>query len=283
MKANQKCGVGTDAIARPQCCGQMSTRRAKRAAAVITAAAIPVLMTAAQLLAMPQAHATDPLAGIRDAVTAVRNKAGCPPLMYKVALETAAGQAAAPNTAVQVGYNGAGPDHVDGYPGKPSWYSGDGDPAAEAINGQYGVMAEGASGAISDCSFTDYGAGFARDTFGTDTLMDRIVIVLGQPAAPVATPPLGTTNGVPLNTPNVPVVLPPPVVSQPPVAPPLPTPTAVVTSDVDLYDVSGGNGNIIGMLRQGQVVNVVKACTADDWCDLTDPQGSAWGAFLQNN
>jgi hypothetical protein len=51
----------------------------------------------------------------------------------------------------------------------------------------------------------------------------------------------------------------------------------------DLYDVPGGNGTIIGMLRQGQVVKVVKACPSGDWCDLTDPKGSAWGSFLKNN
>jgi hypothetical protein len=245
-----------------------------------------MLMVSAGTLAIPIAHA-DPDDGIRDAVTAVRSKSGCPPLLYKVELEAAAGQAARTDS------NGQRPDHVDGYHGTPAWYDGVGDPAADAISGKYGVMSRGASGAISDCRFTDYGVGFARGTFNTDTVMDN---VLGQPAAPVAPPPPPSIlpnhglAGSPLSAPQSHFGTPEPAVSPPPgppVSPPLPpapvTATATVTSDVDLYDVPGGNGNIIGTLRQGQVVKAVKACPSNDWCDLTDPKGSAWGSFLHNN
>jgi len=277
-------------------------RRAKRATSAMIAAVVPMVIVSAGTLAMPMAHA-DPLDGIRNAVTDVRGKSGCPPLLYKVELEAAAQQAAAPNSplAKAIGYGGQGPDHVDGYPGKPAWYFGVGDPASEAISGQFGVMSNGASGAISDCRFTDYGVGFARGTFNTDTTMDQIVIVLGQPAAPVAPPPPPANpphpgilpNHDPISsnplsnppshfgTPEPAVSPPPPPVNPPPS--PSPTPTATVTSDVDLYDVPGGNGNIIGMLRKGQVIKVAKPCPSDDWCDLTDPKGSAWGSFLQNN
>jgi hypothetical protein len=158
-------------------------------------------------------------------------------------------------------------------------------------------MSTGASGAISDCRYADYGVGFSRtEDDGSGVSVDSVSIVLGQPAAPVATPPPppsilpgGALRGGALPPPPLPLPIPSgtpePVVSpQPPTnPPPPPTPTATVTSDVDLYDVPGGNGNIIGMLRQGQVIKVVKACPSDDWCDLTDPKGSAWGSFLKNN
>jgi hypothetical protein len=60
-------------------------------------------------------------------------------------------------------------------------------------------------------------------------------------------------------------------------------PTATVTSDVDRYDVPGGTK--IGVLRKGQVVSVVKACTPNDWCQLATHilHGWAWGKFLKNN
>ncbi len=72
-----------------------------------------------------------------------------------------------------------------------------------------------------------------------------------------------------------------PVVDKPPTAP-----TATVTSDVDLYDVPGGSGKVIGQLRKGQVVTLDTTknttCPADDWCTFSAPAGSAWG-FVTNN
>jgi hypothetical protein len=63
-------------------------------------------------------------------------------------------------------------------------------------------------------------------------------------------------------------------------------PTATVTSDVDLYDVPGGNGNIIGQLRKGQVVTLDttqnSTCPSKDWCVFSNPKGAAWG-FVSNN
>jgi hypothetical protein len=55
-----------------------------------------------------------------------------------------------------------------------------------------------------------------------------------------------------------------------------------VTSDVDVYDAPGGGGNVIGILRQGEVVQVVTACPSNDWCALADGR-FAWGELLRNN
>jgi hypothetical protein len=69
-------------------------------------------------------------------------------------------------------------------------------------------------------------------------------------------------------------------------APPAPAAlTATVNADTDLYDKSNDNGDarVIGMLRKGQVVKVVSACTRNAWCILTEPKGAAWGRDLTNN
>jgi hypothetical protein len=60
--------------------------------------------------------------------------------------------------------------------------------------------------------------------------------------------------------------------------PQLPT----VTSDVDVYDMPGGGGNVIGILRQGKVVKVVTACPSDNWCALADGRFD-FGEFFKNN
>jgi hypothetical protein len=53
--------------------------------------------------------------------------------------------------------------------------------------------------------------------------------------------------------------------------------TTAIISDVDLYDVPGGVGNVIGILRQGQVLPLYE-CRADDWCRVAG--GWVWGSFL---
>ncbi len=62
---------------------------------------------------------------------------------------------------------------------------------------------------------------------------------------------------------------------------------AEVLADVDLYDVPGGGGKIIDVLRKGSRVFPVKPCPAADWCELTtSPPGQSvgwvWGEFLRN-
>lgn len=79
---------------------------------------------------------------------------------------------------------------------------------------------------------------------------------------------------------------PPPPVPPAPVPPPAPAAlTATVNADTDLYDKSNDNGDahVIGMLRKGQVVTVVSACSRNAWCILTQPKGAAWGRDLTNN
>jgi hypothetical protein len=60
-----------------------------------------------------------------------------------------------------------------------------------------------------------------------------------------------------------------------------PRPTATVAGDVDVYDVPGGGGNVVGMLRAGETVPF-GGCNADNWCEVTDT-GWVWGDFLTPN
>jgi hypothetical protein len=57
-----------------------------------------------------------------------------------------------------------------------------------------------------------------------------------------------------------------------------------VTSDVDVYDVPGGDGNKTGILRSGRAVTVVGSCAKDDWCKVAETgvpplAGWVWGAL----
>jgi hypothetical protein len=56
---------------------------------------------------------------------------------------------------------------------------------------------------------------------------------------------------------------------------------ATVTSDVDLYDVPGGVGTVIGMLEGGSTVPLI-TCREDQWCRVGagNGQGWVWGEFL---
>jgi hypothetical protein len=60
-------------------------------------------------------------------------------------------------------------------------------------------------------------------------------------------------------------------------------PMATVTGDVDVYDVPGGVGTVIGMLVQGAQVSA--ECREDRWCAVSGdvpPHGNGWvwGEFL---
>jgi hypothetical protein len=57
-------------------------------------------------------------------------------------------------------------------------------------------------------------------------------------------------------------------------------PSAVVNADVDLYDAPGGDGNVIGILREGEKVYLDRPCPPADWCQISG-RGWAWGDFLQ--
>lgn len=91
---------------------------------------------------------------------------------------------------------------------------------------------------------------------------------------------------------NKPGAAPPPPPPPPPVeeGPPAGTRQARVNADVDVYDVPGGNGNVIGTLdfdETGQFLRSVNlySCKADNWCEIvyttgTNRRGWVWGDFL---
>lgn len=61
-----------------------------------------------------------------------------------------------------------------------------------------------------------------------------------------------------------------------------------VTGDVDVYDVPGGVGSVIGMLEggEGQKVQLGSGCKDDNWCNIVWPGGPdgkawVWGDFLK--
>ncbi|BCI52460.1 hypothetical protein NIIDNTM18_17380 [Mycolicibacterium litorale] len=57
-------------------------------------------------------------------------------------------------------------------------------------------------------------------------------------------------------------------------------PSATVNGDVDLYDAPGGDGNVIGILRKGEQVQLPRPCPANQWCEVSG-RGWVWGDFLQ--
>lgn len=66
-------------------------------------------------------------------------------------------------------------------------------------------------------------------------------------------------------------------------ASPAPAATATVKADVDVYDVPGGAGTAVGMLRRSGTVSLLSACK-DGWCnvkaDVPGGKGWVWGEFL---
>jgi hypothetical protein len=56
--------------------------------------------------------------------------------------------------------------------------------------------------------------------------------------------------------------------------------TTAIISDVDLYDVPGGVGRVIGILRQGQTFPLI-GCREDDWCQVS--VGWVWGSFVMRS
>ncbi|MDR3664502.1 MAG: hypothetical protein P4L86_29645, partial [Mycobacterium sp.] len=71
-----------------------------------------------------------------------------------------------------------------------------------------------------------------------------------------------------------------------------PPPSHTITGDVDLYDKPGGNGKIIGHLKQNDAVTLNGPCpiqSADNtngWCLVTDTtqqlSGAVWGDFVSH-
>jgi hypothetical protein len=80
---------------------------------------------------------------------------------------------------------------------------------------------------------------------------------------------------------------PKPEEQEPPANPGAPSKTAFVTTPedyntVDVYDVPGGEGNVIGVVAKDKGVQVNADCKPDDWClvrgaAVPDGQGWIWG------
>ncbi len=64
--------------------------------------------------------------------------------------------------------------------------------------------------------------------------------------------------------------------------PDLPTPTAKVAADVDVYNAKNepdGAGQVVGILRVGNTVDLVGDCAPDSWCEVSGdavPSGKGW-------
>ncbi len=64
--------------------------------------------------------------------------------------------------------------------------------------------------------------------------------------------------------------------------PALPTATATVAADVDVYTAKNepdGAGQVVGFVRQGDQVNLLTDCAPESWCQvsgMTVPGGRGW-------
>jgi hypothetical protein len=157
----------------------MSHDRVHALAGLLTALVGASLLSGS--VALPIAHADDPLAPIRGAVNGDRSRTACPAFTYSRVLEDAA-QASA-RRQVRAGFQ------PPAYNGKTTDFSGVDDPQAAAINDAY---KRGAGAVISDCSYTEFGVGFLReDQDLAGSSFDVVTIFFGTPAtakAPPSTP-----------------------------------------------------------------------------------------------
>jgi hypothetical protein len=91
-------------------------------------------------------------------------------------------------------------------------------------------------------------------------------------------------GGEPSGRGGVAQIAPPPAAPAPAPAPPAAIAsqykTATVTGDVDIYDVPGGEGKVIGMLEGGEGQHVQAKCRDDSWCEVSG-KGWVWGDFLK--
>jgi hypothetical protein len=133
-------------------------------------------------------------------------------------------------------------------------------------------------------------------TVGDDGMVHRGVVIFQKDAYSTywdsINGPLGcSTPAAPPPGPNDQQVVLAPGVKDPPPhqlgpQPPPAQAVATVTSDVDIYDAPGGNGNKLGILRSGRQVKLVGNCKPNDWCNLVIPElpggsGWVWDTFLK--
>lgn len=239
-----------------------AVRRVRRTAAVSAA-----FLSCVGLVAAPVAVAEGPVDNVRNAVLNVRNTDSlCNELQFSGELEGYAqewvGTARALDTLNTPTFPGAP------YNGQTRQWIASGDPTAEAI----GELINVARADIQTCGFYQYGVGMSRDD-----VIDKsfVAVILGKPNVPAPEPAPPVNNLPPAQEPA-----PEPEPEPEPVQP-----TATVISDVDVYDVPGGEGTVVGILRGTSVVDLL-TCQADQWCQVSGaavPGGTGWvwGEFLQ--
>jgi hypothetical protein len=216
------------------------------------------------LTATPVANA-DPLDNIRGAVNGVRNgNSLCNPLQYSGQLEGYAQEWV--RTAMALATLNTPTFPADAYPGDALGSIASGDPTAAATN----KLISSATADIQKCPYYEFGVGMSRDDV---TELSYVAVIVGKPPAPKPAPK------PPANQ------LPPPPAAPPPAPTPPPQPKATVKSDVDVYDVPGGEGNVTGVLRTNDTVDF-RGCQADNWCHVggapvPNGDGWVWGDFLQ--
>lgn len=117
-------------------------------------------------------------------------------------------------------------------------------------------------GAFGASTWSDANGGFIPTTAWCAGTFDNsgVVAVAVPPAAPPAAP------------------IPPPPALGPGGVGPGGARLVMVNADVDLYDVPGGVGRVIGILRRGEDVPLA-GCRDDKWCEIA-ARGWVWGEFL---
>jgi hypothetical protein len=124
-----------------------------------------------------------------------------------------------------------------------------------------------------------------KNTTSSDDCTPFSSYTYNPPAPPPAPPPKVDIGPPVLADDSTPAPAPAPAPAPPPAQAPPATKKATVSADVDLYDVPGGNGNVVGTLRQGQQVQLLER-RADNWCHVSGTTvaghdtGWAWGDYI---
>lgn len=230
---------------------------------VVTGAA---LFSCMALTAVPVAHA-DTMDNIRGAVYAARDNSLCNPIQNSGELEGYAQEWVRTARALATLDTPTFP--ADAYNGDALGNIASDDPTNTAIGQLMSIATED----VQKCGYYQFGVGFVRDDV---TELSYVAVIVGKPNVPAPDP------GPPVN--NLPPVTNPEPDPQPEPEPAPAQPTATVTSDVDVYDIPGGEGSVIGILRGTAVVDLLR-CQDDNWCLVSGaavPAGAGWvwGDFL---
>lgn len=222
------------------------------------------LMSCVALTAVPVAHA-DTLDNIRGAVYGARDNSLCNPIQNSGELEGYAQEWVRTARALATLDTPTFP--ADAYNGDALGNIASADPTNTAISQLMSIATED----VQKCGYYQFGVGFVRDDV---TDLSYVAVIVGKPDVPE-----------PVQQP-APEPEPQPQPQPEPEPEPAPVqPTATVISDVDVYDVPGGEGTVTGILRGTAVVDLL-GCQADNWCQVSGAAvpgggGWVWGDFLQ--